>query len=68
MNRSVRKAREIIDMLDRDDSAAIILAANRPQVLKPGMTGVAKVYCGRTIVSHILLRDLIRFIRTEFWL
>jgi hypothetical protein len=41
---------------------------NEDHALKPGMTGVAKVYCGRTIVAHALLRDIIRFIRTEFWL
>jgi multidrug resistance efflux pump len=41
---------------------------NRDHLLKPGMTGVAKIYCGRTVVSHVLVRDLIRFIRTEFWL
>ena len=37
-------------------------------ILKPGMTGVAKVYCGMTFVANVLTRDLVRFIRTEFWL
>lgn len=41
---------------------------NKDDVLKPGMTGVAKIYCGTSVVAHILTRDLIRFIRTEFWL
>jgi multidrug resistance efflux pump len=41
---------------------------NEDHLLKPGMTGVAKIYSGMTVVSHVLLRDIVRFIRTEFWL
>ncbi len=41
---------------------------NRDRILKPGMTGIAKIYCGWTVVAHVLSRDIIRFIRTEFWL
>jgi multidrug resistance efflux pump len=41
---------------------------NRDGVLKPDMTGVAKVYCGPSNIARVLTRDLIRFIRTEFWL
>ena len=41
---------------------------NEQGLLKPGMTGVAKVYCGTSVVAHILTRDFVRFIRTEFWL
>ena len=37
-NRTVRKAKEIIDMLEGDDSAAIILSTDRPHILAPGMT------------------------------
>ena len=29
------------------------------------MTGVAKIYCGLSVVAHVLTRDIIRFIRTE---
>ncbi len=32
------------------------------------MTGVAKIYCGSSFVASIWTRDIIRFIRTEFWL
>jgi putative peptide zinc metalloprotease protein len=63
---------EIAPVATRDQQISTILIRatidNADHTLKPGMTGVAKVYCGRTIVSHVLLRDLIRFIRTEFWL
>ncbi len=41
---------------------------NSENLLKPGMTGVAKIYCGMSFVGNILTRDLVRFIRTEFWL
>jgi len=41
---------------------------NSEKLLKPGMTGVAKIYCGMSNVGTIFTRDLVRFIRTEFWL
>jgi multidrug resistance efflux pump len=41
---------------------------NEDRLLKPGMTGIAKIYSGWTIVAHVLTRDIVRFIRTEFWL
>ena len=52
-------------------TSSILLRAyvdNDDRILKPGMTGVAKVYCGMTFVANVLTRDLVRFIRTEFWL
>ncbi len=41
---------------------------NQDRILKPGMTGIAKIYCGWTVIAHVLSRDIIRFIRIEFWL
>jgi len=41
---------------------------NKDGLLKPDMTGIAKVYCGPSNIAKVLTRDLIRFIRTEFWL
>ena len=35
--------------------------------LKPGMTGNAKIYCGRRRLISILTRRIIRFFRTELW-
>ena len=52
-------------------TASILLRAyvdNDDRILKPGMTGVAKVYCGMSFVANVLTRDLVRFVRTEFWL
>lgn len=53
------------------EPATILVRAgidNQDRLLKPGMTGIAKIYAGWTVVAHVLTRDLIRFIRTEFWL
>jgi len=41
---------------------------NDENILIPGMTGVAKIYAGQSFVLDIWTRDIIRFIRTEFWL
>ena len=35
--------------------------------LKPGMTGNAKIYCGKRRLIFILTRRVIRFFRTELW-
>ena len=52
-------------------ASTILLRAHVPNddhVLKPGMTGVAKIYCGASFIANIWTRDIVRFIRTEFWL
>ena len=52
-------------------TSSILLRAyvdNDDRILKPGMTGVAKVYCSMSFVANVLTRDLVRFVRTEFWL
>jgi multidrug resistance efflux pump len=40
---------------------------NAERILKPGMTGVAKIYCGMSFVASVWTRDIVRFVRTEFW-
>jgi putative peptide zinc metalloprotease protein len=35
--------------------------------LRPGMTGHARIYCGRRVVGAIMLDRIMRFVRTEFW-
>ncbi len=63
---------EIAPVAERQETISTILVRasidNPDHLLKPGMTGVAKIICGRTVVSHILFRDMIRFVRTEFWI
>jgi multidrug efflux pump subunit AcrA (membrane-fusion protein) len=63
---------EIAPVAERQENTSTILVRasidNPDHLLKPGMTGVAKIICGRTVLSHILFRDMIRFVRTEFWI
>ncbi len=35
--------------------------------LKPGMTGHAKVYCGKRNILNLLTRRLVRYLRVEVW-
>jgi putative peptide zinc metalloprotease protein len=40
---------------------------NTNNVLKPGMSGVAVIYCGPKKISYLIYRKFFRTIRTEFW-
>jgi multidrug resistance efflux pump len=40
---------------------------NPERLLKPDMTGVAKIYCGERRIFDLATRRIIRWIRTEFW-
>jgi len=40
---------------------------NDSNYLKPGMTGISRVYCGSRPVGAIMFRRITRYIRTEFW-
>ena len=40
---------------------------NSADLLKPGMTGMAKVYCGKRRIIHLMTRRLSRTFRVEFW-
>ena len=40
---------------------------NPDGLLKPGMTGKAKIYCKSSSPLRIFFRRIIRSIRTEFW-
>jgi multidrug efflux pump subunit AcrA (membrane-fusion protein) len=42
-------------------------AYNNHSLLKPGMTGHAKIYCGKRPISKILLWRAVRWFRVEFW-
>ncbi len=54
-----------------DDGRRIIriacLVPNLDHRLRPGMTGVANIYCGERAVSYLIYRKFFRTIRTEFW-
>ena len=40
---------------------------NADPELRPGMTGYARIYCGRRPLGEILAERALRFLRTEFW-
>jgi putative peptide zinc metalloprotease protein len=40
---------------------------NSSMLLKPGMTGQAKVYCGEKQIIDLITRRLARTVRVEFW-
>ena len=40
---------------------------NASGLLKPEMTGNAKVYCGEQRLVDIVMRRLIRYLKVEFW-
>nr|MBN2277136.1 efflux RND transporter periplasmic adaptor subunit [candidate division Zixibacteria bacterium] len=41
--------------------------SNPDHILKPGMTGVANIYCGKRDISYLIYRKFFRTIKTEFW-
>ncbi|UCD16596.1 MAG: efflux RND transporter periplasmic adaptor subunit [Candidatus Zixiibacteriota bacterium] len=43
------------------------LVSNPEHLLKPGMTGIANIYCGKRSISYLVYRKFFRTIRTEFW-
>jgi hypothetical protein len=40
---------------------------NADGLLKPGMTGMAKIYCGKRQIITLMMRRLSRTFRVEFW-
>jgi membrane fusion protein (multidrug efflux system) len=40
---------------------------NDDLLLKPDMTGVAKIYCGDRRIADLITRRMVRWVRTEFW-
>lgn len=55
---------------DENDSRVfrvLCRVANGEYILKPGMTGVANIYCGKRQISYLIYRKFFRTIRTEFW-
>ncbi|HSH40382.1 MAG TPA: efflux RND transporter periplasmic adaptor subunit [Chthoniobacterales bacterium] len=56
---------------DAGKSANTILVTteidNADGLLKPGMTGMAKIYCGKRQIITLMMRRLSRTFRVEFW-
>jgi putative peptide zinc metalloprotease protein len=41
--------------------------ANSDGTLRAGMSGVGKILCGKRMISELLTRRAVRWLRTEFW-
>ena len=41
--------------------------ANNDLLLKPGMTGMLKIYCGPRRIADLITRRIERTIKVEFW-
>ncbi|GAB4326833.1 MAG: hemolysin D [Candidatus Zixiibacteriota bacterium] len=56
------------DTLDAKPRFKVITEIANPDfILKPGMTGYAKVACGKRSLLYLITRRLVHFIRVEFW-
>jgi putative peptide zinc metalloprotease protein len=53
------KNREVFIVTSKIDNSSLLL--------KPGMTGQAKIYCGKRSIAYLLLRRITRWIRVEVW-
>ena len=56
--------------VDRQNRTVLVVTGevdNAEHLLKPGMTGTAKIYCGRRRIIDLWTRRLVRFVRVEFW-
>ncbi|MCJ7459647.1 MAG: efflux RND transporter periplasmic adaptor subunit, partial [candidate division Zixibacteria bacterium] len=53
------KSRQVFLVTSRIDNSELLL--------KPGMTGQAKIYCGKRSIAYLLLRRVSRWIRVEVW-
>jgi putative peptide zinc metalloprotease protein len=40
---------------------------NKDYLLKPGMSGYAKVYCGKRSIFNLLTRKIVNYLRVEVW-
>ncbi|PYT12111.1 MAG: hypothetical protein DMG59_24505 [Acidobacteria bacterium] len=43
------------------------LIDNASAALRPEMTGMAKIYCGKRRISELLARRLTHYLRVDFW-
>ncbi len=63
---------QISDIADqRDQNVRVVMVRSEVDnpnfLLKPQMTGYAKIYCGKRTIGDLASRRMVRFIRTEFW-
>ncbi|MBN2243528.1 MAG: efflux RND transporter periplasmic adaptor subunit [Acidobacteria bacterium] len=65
------EVKSIAPVTDKNGSERIVTVKgeleNRDGSLKPGMTGVGKILCGKRMILEIASRRALRWLRTEFW-
>lgn len=65
----VTQIAQSVDQRDRNVRVVMVRSEvdNPELLLKPEMTGYAKIYCGKRTIGELVTRRMVRFIRTEFW-
>ena len=75
VDRLTKEVREVLSLDGGDlllpapstDKRTLYYIFEPPTVLKPEMTGVAKIHAGRRRIIDLMTRRIIRWVRTEFW-
>jgi len=60
-------AKERVDSTSGSTLIVLTELDNRSMLLKPDMTGNAKVFCGPRTLFDIMTRRIARYFRVEFW-
>lgn len=58
---------EVIKLKIASQPRAVAFVANIDRNLLPGMSGYAKIECGRVSIAALILRKIARFFRLEVW-
>ncbi len=65
------KVAKISQTADVEESKKIFVVTckieNKDYLLKPGMSGYAKMYCGKMRLASLLTRRMVRYLRVEVW-
>jgi HlyD family secretion protein len=65
------KVSRISQMADREAAKNIFPVTcrieNKDYLLRPGMSGHAKIFCGKKRLASLLTRRLVRYLRVEMW-
>jgi putative peptide zinc metalloprotease protein len=65
--RAVAPAATEADGPERRVFRVIVQMDRKNDLLRPAMTGNAKIYCGKRPIFHLLTRRIARYVRVESW-
>ena len=60
-------ASKTVEAIAQRDFVVTIQLDNADLLLKPEMSGNAKIFCGERRLYEVVFRRLVRFVRVEFW-